>query len=238
MTLFTKVLIAAPLVMLSLAGDSQAQFGRGGRGYGGGYGYGGYGGGYGYGGTGISYGTRVGNGFLSVGTGTGGYGYGGYGGGYGYGSPYYGSSYGSSYGNSYYPSSVYSSGGSYYPSASSTYAPATSFYQPGGTVMSGTVSGSTLQAMPTTSGVVQAGSTSPASAAGKYTVIVPENAKVWFNGNKNDQKGNRRDFTSTGSGQLTIKVEWKNGDQNMSKEVTVNVQDGEQSTLDLTPILQ
>lgn len=251
MTLFTKILIATPLVLLSFVGESNAQFGRGRGGYGGGYYGGGYGGGYGYGspygyggsginystklgnngvlsvgtgngygGSGISYGTRVGNnGFLSVGTGfNNGYGNSYYGNGYGYGNSYYGNGYNSGYGNSYYSNGVM---------VSPSYAPTTSFYPQSGT---------TLQAMPA-AGVVQVGATSPASAAGKYTVVVPDKAKVWFNGAMNNQTGTRRDFTSTGSGQLTIKVEWKNGDQQMSKELMVNVQEGEQSTLDLTPLL-
>ncbi len=263
MTLFTKILIATPLVLLSFVGESNAQFGRGGRGgygggyYGGGYGGGGYGygspygyggsginystklgnsgflsvgTGNGYGGSGISYGTRVGNnGFLSVGTGfNNGYGNSYYGNGYGYGNSYYGNGYSSGYSTPYYGNSYYSNGVMVSPS----YAPTTSFYSPSGTVMSG----STLQAMPA-AGVVQVGATAPASAAGKYTVVVPDKAKVWFNGAMNNQTGTRRDFTSTGSGQLTIKVEWKNGDQQMSKEMMVNVQEGEQSTLDLTPLL-
>ncbi|WP_020473044.1 hypothetical protein [Zavarzinella formosa] len=255
MNMLVKALLVVPLTLLTFAADSQAQFfggrrggvsvgvgnGYGGYGYGrpgyGGYGYGnglgyggyGYGNGYGYGGygNGFSIGTRIGNTNIGYSSyqpfGGGGYGYGNS---FGYGSPYYGSNSFSPVYTSGVGSPVYSSSGTI---VTSGYTPT---YASDGTII--TSMPSTLRAMPS-SGIVQASSTTDVS--GKYSVMVPEKAKVWFNGAKNEQTGNKRDFTYTGAGQLAVKVSWMNGSQEMTKELWVNVNQGEQSTIDITPLL-
>lgn len=144
--------------------------------------------------------------------------------------------YNSGYSSGYYPSSGYSSG-YYSPSYSSGtviggYSSGTPVYSSAGTII--TSSPSALIQMPN-AGVVQASGT--ASGSGKYTVVVPDKAQVWFNGTKSNQTGTRHDFSFTQGGQVTIKVKWMNGSQEMTKEMMVNVNPGEESTIDLTPLL-
>jgi len=161
--------------------------------------------------------------------------------------------YNSGYSSGYYPSSGYSSGysspssgyyssGYYSPSVSvpsyssgtviGGYSSGTPVYSSAGTIVTGS-SSATLQ-MPS-SGIVQASGT--ASGSGKYTVVVPDKAQVWFNGTKSTQTGTRHDFSFNQGGQVTIKVKWMNGSQEMTKEMMVNVNPGEESTIDLTHLL-
>jgi len=144
--------------------------------------------------------------------------------------------YNSGYSSGYYPSSGYSSG-YYSPGYSSGtviggYSSGTPVYSSAGTIITSSPS-ATLQ-MPG-AGIVQASGT--ASGSGKYTVVVPDKAQVWFNGTKSTQTGTRHDFSFTQGGQVTIKVKWMNGSQEMTKEMMVNVNPGEESTIDLTPLL-
>jgi uncharacterized protein (TIGR03000 family) len=188
---------------------------RGGGAYRGGY-YGGsrgyYGGyrGYGYGGYGYGYplfGYGLGYGGLGYGLGYGSLGYGlGYGG-YGLGSGGYGYSY--PYSSSYYSYPDYS--GYTYPDYSSYSYPITTSTP----VINSVVPASGVySSIPSTS----APSSTPAPAT--VTVVVPENAQVWFDGKETSETGHDRVFTSATlqpdqSSVLEVKARWDGSTRTM-----------------------
>ncbi|MCE9561310.1 MAG: TIGR03000 domain-containing protein [Planctomycetes bacterium] len=190
------------------------------RGYSG-YGYGGYGGlGYPFlGGYGLGYG-----GYGYGGYGLGGYGLGGYGlGGYGLGYRGYGTGLGSGgYGYSY----PYSSGYSY--PYSSGYSYPSTLYNPGVVPLqigSGVVQASGINSIPSTAAT-------PAPAT--VTVMVPDGAQVWFNGNETNTTGSSRVFTSPTiqpgqSTTLSVQARWDGSTRSMQ----VPMEAGDNMTIDL-----
>lgn len=237
-------LLVIPALLLLVASEANAQR-RGGFGVSVGTG------GFGSPGFGYSTGYRGGNGF--------GYGYPGYGYGYngfnrGFGYSPYGYGYGGTgitlslgnnsnrygYGNYYAP--AYSTG--YYPTYSTTSVPmmSSSFYQPTYSTNGITQMSYTIPSYTTESGVVQtSGYYSPAvsavPAAARVKLTVPERAEVWVDGKETEGTGTTREFTTDALASWTnVKVKIKDGDS--TREFTMPVRPGEDSRVDLSPLLR
>jgi len=221
------------------------------RGYGGygnsPFGYGGYGGynpyGYGYGGSGLS--ISLGNNYNR------GYGYGNY----GYNSGYYSPNYSTSgYTTSGYSQPTYTNSGYGSPSYSTASVPTMSgdFSQPTYSTSGFTQMNYTTPAYSNESGVIQAGAwsspsgyqgimtlggtiASTASGPAKVKLTVPDNSEVWIDGKQAEGSGTSREFTSDAStGSVKLKI--KSGEQ--TREFTMPVRPGENSTVDITPLLR
>jgi len=244
-----KIWITAALgaaALLTLTGESSAQYrggrggvsigiGSGGYGYGNGYGYGsGYGRGYG-GYPGYGYGKGYGGSGISIGIGSGGYGYGS---GYGLGNSYYGSSYNSgyysqpAYGSAYYAQPAYSSG--YY--SQPAYGTASPYAQ----VYTSQPSVTTTMAgyyAPTTAGATAASTTQEPNSA-MLEVRVPANAEVWFGNSKTEQTGAVRYFASPSlepgaTYTYDVKARWTGADgQPVERAKTARIQAGARVAVD------
>jgi uncharacterized protein (TIGR03000 family) len=218
----------APIILAVAAGPASAQHGGHG---GGGHAGGGYhgGGGYhaGYGGYHAGYGGYRGGYYRGYG-GYRGYGYGGYGYGYpyygyglGYGLGYGGYGYGLGYGGYGY-SYPYSSGYSYPNTYGGTYYPSSTPALTGSGIVQ-------------TSGYTPATSvTSTEAAPATVTLIVPNDAKVWFNGKEDTTTGTSRVFTSPTlqpgeSSVLSVKARWDGND----RTVQLPIQAGDKMRVDL-----
>jgi len=229
------------------------------------YGYGGYGGygysPYGYGGYNRGLSISLGGGNWN---GYGNYGYNGYNNGYyspSYSTGYYNSGYSSpSYSTGYYDSGysspTYSTASMPVTSSSfyqpSTYSNGTTYYSTPSSTWGGVMqSGYTTPAYSTDSGIVQSGGwssqwnngittlggsmASTSSGPAKVKLTVPDNCEVWIDGKSAEGSGTTREFTSdatTGS----VKVKLKNGEQ--TREFTMPVRPGENSTVDLTSLMR
>jgi uncharacterized protein (TIGR03000 family) len=212
---FVKAAVLATAILAMTAGESFAQRG----GHGGGGGRGGFGGGRG--------GFGGGRGFVG-GRGYGGWGYGGWGyglgyGGWGYGYPYYG--YGGYYGGYapyygsgyYYDPSYYSSTTPYYDSTAAI--PSTNYqsYYPAGTAATGTDPNS-----------------------GMVEVRLPSaDAQVWFNGNKTNQTGTVRRYstpplTAGQSHTYEVRATWMANGQPVTQTREINVQPGQPTVVNFT----
>lgn len=249
-------LLVIPALLLVATSDANAQrrggfgisIGTGGFGYPGlGYGYGGFNRGfgysplgygyspfgYGYGGTGLS---------ISLGNNWNRSGYGNYG---------YNNYYNNYYNNGYYPrysSGYYNPGystGSYY--SYPTYSNGVTYYTTPSSSMSGSAQSSyTMPTYTTDSGVVQAGAWSSewnsgmmtsTPAAAKVKLTVPNNAEVWVDGKQSEGTGTTREFTTDAlTSWKNVKLKIKDGDS--TREFTMPVRPGENSTVDITPLLR
>jgi len=203
-------------------------------GYGGfnrGYGGYGYGSPFGYGGTGISvslgnYGNRYG-----YGNGYGNYNYfGGY-------SPNYSSGFYSGYSNPTYPIA----------SMPITTVGGTTYTSPNDSWNGITRSAYTTPTYSTEGGVIQAGAWSPqwndatmtstTPAAAKVKLTVPDKAEVWVDGKQSEGSGTTREFTTDPISSWTqVKLKIKQGDS--TREFTMPVRPGEDSKVDITPLLR
>jgi len=167
------------------------------------------------------------------GGGHGGYGHGGYGhGGYGYGGYGYGG---------FYPGYYGYGGGGYYPYLSTPYyypAPAYSgiYSVPAYTDDEATPPVVTNTPFPEESNGIGAVNYTSANAA-LVEVRVPPNADVWFEGDKTQQKGEDRLFTSP---QLEagrkysydVKVHWMDNGKPVERQRTVSVEAGKRTVVD------
>jgi len=222
-----------------------------GSGYGNGFGYGypgGYGGfnrGYGYGG-------------FNQGYGYGGYGGYGYPGGYGYGGSglsislgNYGNRYGyGNYGNNYYNNGYnlgYSSGYSGYSNPTYSTGGVTYYTSPSDSSNGIAQSSYTTPTYSTEGGVIQAGAWSPqlndgmmastTPAVAKVKLTVPDKAEVWVDGKQSEGSGTTREFTTDAISSWTqVKLKIKQGDS--TREFTMPVRPGEDSKVDITPLLR
>lgn len=241
--LWTRLLVI-PALLLLVASEANAQR-RGGFGVsvgsGGyrspGFGYStGYRGGFGYGYPGYGYGY---NGFNR------GFGYSPYYGGYGSGIAIslgnnwnrYGNYYGGYYGPGY--SGYYSDYSG--PTYSTAFVPMMSggFSQPTYSTDGITQMSYSSPSYTTDSGVVQASgySSSAVSAAAKVKLTVPERAEVWVDGKQAEGTGTTREFTTDALSSWTnVKLKIKDGDS--TREFTMPVRPGEDSKVDLSPLLR
>jgi len=200
--------VTALLAFAMLAESAQAQWRRGG---------GGWGGDGWRGGNSVYVGTP----YFSVGYGRGYYGgYGGYYGGYGPGSYGY-SYYPRSYGYSYSPSYAYS----YYPGSDYSYYPNTYSY-----------SSSPMYMYSGDSGITQASYTPDPSKIRLHINVTDPNANVWIENVQMSLQGLQRTFVSppvtTGrTYTYTVRASWMENGKEMSKEKTIDVQPGQEYTI-------
>jgi uncharacterized protein (TIGR03000 family) len=176
---------------------------------------------------GISFGIGSGG----IGFGYGNYGPGGYGGYYGGNRGYYPGGYGGYYGNSYYPNTYGWSGGNY--RYSSPYNYSQPYY--------GTPYYSSPNYYYQDSAVVPAESSRqsfyPEAKNANVTVIVPHaDAEVWFNSQATTQRGTQRYFQTPplefGNYTYTVRARWMDNGQPVEQQRQVQVQGGQDVTVD------
>jgi uncharacterized protein (TIGR03000 family) len=114
----------------------------------------------------------------------------------------------------------------------------TSYTTPVYSTNTGIIQAGTWSSPVTTEGIMAVGSTMTSTPmVAKVKLTVPNNAEVWVDGKQSEGSGTTREFTTDAISSWTqVKLKIKSGDS--TREFTMPVRPGEDSKVDITPLLQ